>query len=108
MPPRVLDPRTTSAPKCRQTRAINSPSACWLIRIFARPSNAVGKSNADMVTMLIDAGADPTVKMDDEVTLLEFAILSEQPAVAAKLRKAGLPEPGAERIKALRKAATEP
>ena len=69
---------------------------------------AVGKSNADMVTMLIDAGADPTVKMDDEVTLLEFAILSEQPAVAAKLRKAGLPEPGAERIKALRKAATEP
>ncbi|HXC52601.1 MAG TPA: ankyrin repeat domain-containing protein [Candidatus Limnocylindrales bacterium] len=68
---------------------------------------AVGKSNPDMVGMLIDAGADPRVKMDDEVTLLEFAILSEQPVVASKLRKAGIPEPSAERIAALRKAATE-
>ena len=68
---------------------------------------AVGKSNSEMVGMLIDAGADPSVKMDDEVTLLEFAILSEQPVVAARLRKAGLPEPSAQRIAALRKAATQ-
>lgn len=69
---------------------------------------AVGKSKAEMVSMLIEAGADPTVKMDGEVTLLEFAILSEQPVIAARLRKAGLPEPGAERLSALRKAASEP
>jgi len=69
---------------------------------------AVGKSNSTIVGMLIDAGADPTVKFDDEVTLLEFAILSNQPVVASRLRKAGLSEPSAERLAALRKAATEP
>jgi ankyrin repeat protein len=69
---------------------------------------AVGKSKPDLVAMLLGAGADPTVRMDDEVTLLEFAILSEQPAIAATLRKAGLPEPSKDRLAALRKAAAEP
>jgi len=69
---------------------------------------AVGKSRADMVRLLIAAGADPKVKIDDEVTLLEFAILSEAPEVAAVLRKAGVAEPSAARIAELRKAATEP
>ena len=67
---------------------------------------AVGKSKPDMVGILIDAGADPSVRMDGEVTLLEFAILSEQPVIAAKLRKRGLPEPSAQRLAELRKAAT--
>jgi ankyrin repeat protein len=68
---------------------------------------AVGKGNAGIVGMLLDAGADARVKMDDEVTLLEFAILSQQLDVAAKLRKAGIPEPSAQRLAALRKAAAE-
>ena len=69
---------------------------------------AVGKSRADMVGMLIAAGADVNVKIDGEVTLLEFAILSEQPQVAAMLRKAGVPEPSAARLAQLKKEATEP
>jgi ankyrin repeat protein len=68
---------------------------------------AVGKSKAEMVEALIDAGADPTVRMDDEVTLLEFAILSDQPVVATRLRKAGLAEPSPQRLAELRKAATQ-
>lgn len=69
---------------------------------------AVGKGRADMVKLLIAAGADAMVKIDDEVSLLEFAILSEQPEVAALLRKAGVPEPSKARIAELREAATEP
>jgi ankyrin repeat protein len=70
-------------------------------------SLAVGKGRADMVEVLIAAGADVTVKLDDEVTLLEFAILSESPEVAARLRKAGLKDPSKDRIAALKKAAQE-
>ncbi|HEY2773530.1 MAG TPA: ankyrin repeat domain-containing protein [Candidatus Binatia bacterium] len=69
---------------------------------------AVGKSKPEMVSMLLDAGADATVKMDDEVTLLEFAVLSGQQQVAARLRKAGLAEPSAARLAELRKEAREP
>jgi ankyrin repeat protein len=71
-------------------------------------SLAVGKGRADMVEALIAAGADVNVKLDDEVTLLEFAILSESPEVASRLRKAGLKDPSRERIAALKKAAQEP
>jgi ankyrin repeat protein len=70
-------------------------------------SLAVGKGRADMVEVLIAAGADVNVKLDDEVTLLEFAILSEAPEVASRLRKAGLKDPSRERIAALKKAAQE-
>jgi len=69
---------------------------------------AVGRSRTDMVKLLIAAGADAHVKIDGEVSLLEFAILSEQPEVAALLRKAGVPEPSAARIAQLRKEAAEP
>jgi uncharacterized protein len=68
---------------------------------------AVGKGRADMVEALIASGADVTVKLDDEVTLLEFAILSESPEVAGRLRKAGLKDPSPERLAALRRAASE-
>jgi ankyrin repeat protein len=71
-------------------------------------SLAVGKSRADMVKLLLAAGADPMVRIDGEVSLLEFAILSEQPEVAALLRKAGVPEPSKARIAELKKAASEP
>jgi len=30
-PPRVVEPRTTLKPRCRQASAINCPSACWLM-----------------------------------------------------------------------------
>jgi uncharacterized protein len=70
-------------------------------------SLAVGKGRPDMVEVLIAAGADVNVKLDDEVTLLEFAILSESPEVALRLRKAGRTDPLRERIAALRKAAEQ-
>jgi len=69
---------------------------------------AVGKSRADMVGMLIEAGADPHVRIDGVVSLLEFAILSDQKDTAEQLRKAGVAEPSDERIAELRKAAAEP
>ncbi|MFN2425865.1 MAG: ankyrin repeat domain-containing protein, partial [Candidatus Binatia bacterium] len=69
---------------------------------------AVGRSRTDMVKLLLAAGADAMVKIDGEVSLLEFAILSEQPEVAGLLRKAGVSEPSAARIAALKKEATEP
>lgn len=68
---------------------------------------AVGKRRGDLVKLLLDAGADPEVKLDGEVSMLEFATLSEQPDVAALLRKAGAKEPSAERLAALRQAAKE-
>lgn len=68
---------------------------------------AVGKNRADMVQLLIAAGADVGVKLDGEVTMLEFAILSEERDVAAVLRKAGAEEPSPQRLAALRKAASE-
>jgi ankyrin repeat protein len=68
---------------------------------------AVGKRRGDIVKLLLDAGADPEVKLDGEVSMLEFATLSEQPEVAALLRKAGAKEPPAERLAALRQAAKE-
>lgn len=69
---------------------------------------AVGKGRADMVKLLLAAGADPMVRIDGEVSLLEFAILSEQPEVAALLRKAGVAEPSKARVAELKKAAMEP
>jgi len=69
---------------------------------------AVGKGRADLVQMLLAAGADPGVKIDNEVTLLEFAILSNQAEIAAMLREAGVREPAADRLAALRKAAAQP
>ncbi|MFN2376632.1 MAG: ankyrin repeat domain-containing protein [Candidatus Binatia bacterium] len=69
---------------------------------------AVGKRRADMVALLIAAGAEVEVQLDGEVTILEFAILSEQPEVAALLRKAGAQEPTAARLKMLREAAAQP
>lgn len=69
---------------------------------------AVGKGRPDMVAMLLAAGANPHVKIDDEVSLLEFAILSDQPKTAAALRKAGVAEPSASRLAELRQAAAEP
>lgn len=68
---------------------------------------AVGKDRADIVSLLLAAGADPRVTLDGEVTLLEFAILAEQPEVAALLRKAGAVEPSKARIAELRVAAAE-
>jgi hypothetical protein len=68
-------------------------------------SIAVGKGRADMVELLLAAGADATVKLDGEVTLLEFAILSESPEVASRLRKAGLKDPSPDRIAQLKKEA---
>lgn len=68
---------------------------------------AVGKRRADIVKILLDAGADPEVKLDGEVSMLEFATLSEQPDVAALLRKAGAKEPDPAHLAALRKAAKE-
>jgi ankyrin repeat protein len=68
---------------------------------------AVGKRRADIVRLLLEAGADPDVKLDGEVRMLEFAILSEQPDVAALLRKAGAKDPDPERLTALRQAARE-
>lgn len=69
---------------------------------------AVGESRPDMVRMLIAAGADPNVLIDGVVSLLEFAILSDQKDIAEQLRKAGVAEPSAERIEQLRQAAAEP
>lgn len=68
---------------------------------------AVGKRRADLVKLLLEAGADPEVKLDGEVSMLEFALLSEQPDVAAVLRKAGAKEPDPARLDALRSAARE-
>lgn len=68
---------------------------------------AVGKGRADIVAMLIAAKADAGVRIDGEVTLLEFAILSDHPQVAQLLRKAGAREPGKDRLAALRRAAAE-
>lgn len=69
---------------------------------------SVGKNRADMVRMLIAAGADVGVKLDGAVTMLEFAILSEQRDVADVLRKAGAVEPTEQRLAALRKEAAQP
>ncbi len=69
---------------------------------------AVGNGRADMVAMLIAAGANPHVKIDDEVSLLEFAILSDQPKIAETLRKAGVAEPSPTRLAELRQAAAQP
>jgi ankyrin repeat protein len=68
---------------------------------------AVGKSRADIAQMLIAAHADVEAKLDGEVTLLEFAILSDQPKIAEMLRKGGAREPSKARLDALRKAAAE-
>ncbi len=67
----------------------------------------VGKNRADMAALLIAAGADPEDMLDGEVTLLEFAILSEQRDVANVLRKAGAKEPSAQRLANLRKEAAD-
>lgn len=71
-------------------------------------SVALGKRRADLVGLLLAAGADPMVKIDDEVSLLEFAILSGQPDMASMFRNAGVPEPSADRLDELRRAAAEP
>lgn len=68
---------------------------------------AIGKRRADLVRLLLDAGADPEVMLDSEVRMLEFALLSEQPDVAALLRKAGAKEPDPVRLAELRKAAQD-
>ena len=66
-------------------------------------SVALGKRRADLVGLLLAAGADPMVKIDDEVSLLEFAILSGQPDMASMFRNAGVPEPSADRLDELRR-----
>ena len=71
-------------------------------------SLAVGKSNAGIVALLVNAGANVDVLIDGEVSLLEFAILSDQPEAAAILRKAGVKEPTQARLAELKQAATEP
>ena len=68
---------------------------------------AVGKRRADLVKLLLDAGADPEVRLDGEVRMLEFALLSDQPDVAALLRKAGAKEPDPARLAELKRQAQE-